>query len=185
MSQSLKTYQDFRDKIDLLTQAAWEQYGSQMACKAGCFSCCRGDFKVSVVEAHSVREAVQTLSADKRAVIDQNLATLNPTRCPLLIDERCSIYNERPVLCRIFGYPIRMTTLSPIEGAEPIDHIATCEKNFTESQNREFEARCFDQKAIGNVLEAISRLYLAESNLTTLSDTNAPPVFTVAQAISV
>ncbi len=150
---SLVAYLDFRDRLGTKIDEASEKYKSHMVCKAGCSSCCKGDFKISPLEGLLVKKAVEELDARTIARVASNLENHSPNVCPLLVDDQCSIYEQRPILCRIFGFPISNG-----------DTIATCELNFTESQNKTFKAQAFSQPAISESLNAINQLYLSEVN---------------------
>ncbi len=150
--ESLAAYRDFRDRLDQLTAEAAERYGSQMQCKAGCSKCCRGDFRISLVEAVSLRLAIEQLSsAETIEDIKRNLSQDNTERCPLLINDKCSVYAERPVLCRIFGFPISNGQA-----------IATCELNFKDAQQETQHYKCFDQPLLMSTLVSISELCRSE-----------------------
>ncbi|MGE0201681.1 MAG: YkgJ family cysteine cluster protein [Candidatus Melainabacteria bacterium] len=172
-STAITEFRAFRDRIDALTREAWELYKGQMACKKGCSACCRGDFNITVLEGWTLKAAVDTLPEATRTRIAENLKNLSPERCPLLLDDACSVYAERPVLCRVFGFPVSSGQA-----------IATCELNFTEAQasGMDLSARCFNQPAIAESLEAFSRLWLVEQGYAVPPEATLP-VVTVAQAI--
>jgi len=150
--ESLAAYKDFRDRMDTLADEARGLYEGQMQCKAGCSQCCRGDFRISLVEAVSLRLAVEhETSEEQREAIKANLATDNPAKCPLLINDKCSNYASRPILCRIFGFPISNG-----------EAIATCELNFKDTRDRDLTVRCFDQSIITSVLISLSELCRTE-----------------------
>ncbi|MEB3287072.1 MAG: YkgJ family cysteine cluster protein [Vampirovibrionales bacterium] len=171
-------YEGFRSQLDAMTQEAWERYGSQMACRVGCHQCCRGDFKISLIEANSLKQAFKKLPESKKRHIERQLQDLSPERCPLLDSEgACSVYADRPTLCRIFGFPIRLPETESQE-----EHITTCELNFQDSQQQAFSAKCFDQKAIQDVLEQLSRLFFVASG-NQAPETAYLPRFTVAEVL--
>lgn len=150
--ESLAAYHDFRDRMDTLANEARGLYDNQMMCKAGCSQCCRGDFRISLVEAVSLRLAVENeTSEEQRAAIKANLAVDTPDKCPLLVNDICSAYASRPILCRIFGFPISNG-----------EAIATCELNFKDIRDIDLTVRCFDQSIITSVLISLSELCCTE-----------------------
>lgn len=172
--ESMILFRQFRDRLDQTIQQAWEQYQSQMQCKAGCFSCCRNDFRISLVEALTVRNAVSALVPDVQDAIRENLSGLNEqSLCPLLVAGQCSIYEERPLLCRVFGFPVS-------DG----ETIATCELNFQESQEVLFSAQCFDSRVLAQSLHSLSRLYLQEIGQPLPSEEEIPPMGTIPQVVT-
>ncbi|MDF1582727.1 MAG: YkgJ family cysteine cluster protein [Methyloprofundus sp.] len=62
------------------------------ACKEGCHDCC------GPVTASSVEVARLPIKSD--AEHEQALAELN---CPYLGENGCEVYEERPLICRLFG----------------------------------------------------------------------------------
>lgn len=171
---SHSAYQDFRTRLDTATAKAWERDKSKMACKAGCSMCCRDDFKIGLVEGIVVTKALNALPHKTQQVIKNNLAQGTTGRCPLLINDQCSIYENRPSLCRIFGF------LVAADG-----NVTTCELNFTEEQEAgygEFSAHAFDRNAIGQALWEIDKLFLAETGQTLATD-QPPPRFTIRELL--
>ncbi|MBY0449176.1 MAG: YkgJ family cysteine cluster protein [Cyanobacteria bacterium] len=167
-SESIGLYLGFRDKLDQLIAEAWELYKSQMQCKRGCFSCCENNFHISLIEAHVLREAVAGLPADTREQIRVNIQDPNAPLCPLLVDGACSIYESRPILCRIFGFPVS-------DGQS----IATCELNFTEARDDLFSAKCFNKTALTENTQLLSRLYLHEMGGPELPEGEPSPMFLI------
>jgi len=62
------------------------------ACKEGCHDCC-GPVTASSIE-------VARLPVKSDAEHEQALAELN---CPYLGENGCEVYEERPLICRLFG----------------------------------------------------------------------------------
>lgn len=118
--------------IDYLCFAVDQAY-PRIPCAGGCSDCCTNQlFRVSRAEwavarrglaqlPAGVREAVyahaREVYAPHRATLealaaawtagerpDPALHAAAPKACPLLLDGRCGIYQERPAICRAFGY---------------------------------------------------------------------------------
>ncbi len=84
------------------------------------------------VEAEEARAAIETLSAPIRArVQEQALEVIKReargelVSCPLLVNDRCSIYEARPLICRTQGLPL---LLEAEDGGLEVDF---CPLNFT------------------------------------------------------
>jgi hypothetical protein len=88
---------------------------ASIACRAGCSFCCRSlRIEVSAPEALGVAEAINAMPEPQRAatlarVRDAEDRTRGMTTaqrvqarvpCPLLQDDRCSVYDARPLSCR-------------------------------------------------------------------------------------
>ena len=93
-----------------------EQAGpAEIACKSGCSYCCRAlKVSVSLPEIFLLKLHVTSLPAAEGAALRERIAdTYSRTRdnntqerllqhesCPLLVDNRCSVYEVRPLSCR-------------------------------------------------------------------------------------
>jgi Fe-S-cluster containining protein len=96
-----------------------------LSCGPGCSSCCLA-FSVLPIEAACVRKAIASLDTASRERIGRNLAE-GDACCPLLIDDLCSIYAARPVICRTQGLPLAYVD----EEREAIE-VSACGLNFPE-----------------------------------------------------
>jgi Fe-S-cluster containining protein len=82
----------------------------KVGCAAGCAHCCHQNVELTIPEAILVaahlsdpsdprRDAVLAAAAARRRMSDKQRR--RPGRaCPLLIDNRCSVYEDRPLMCR-------------------------------------------------------------------------------------
>lgn len=109
-----------------------ERYRRHLVCRAGCTACCQHHLSVFPVEAENIRQAVISLPSETRGTIaSQAQATIaselsnEAVACPLLVEDRCSIYESRPIICRTQGLPLLYATL---EGTTEVDF---CPLNFT------------------------------------------------------
>lgn len=97
---------DFFDKIA-------EKNALNMECKKGCSQCCMTDISVFEIEADRIRDYVRTHVADseKRDQL-QKVWETKPIAgaCHFLIENQCSIYEARPVICRTQGLPLYLST---------------------------------------------------------------------------
>lgn len=84
-------------------------------CKKGCARCCKNaQFPYSVTEMKYLLSGLLTLDKDTLSVIEKNLENVLGQKnlfkgkkfrydCPFLIDNQCSVYHYRGVVCRTFG----------------------------------------------------------------------------------
>lgn len=84
-------------------------------CKKGCAKCCKNaQFPISAIELKYLLSGVVELDDEKQIKIEENLKVLTEKKakfkgkkflynCPFLIDDLCSVYEYRGVLCRAFG----------------------------------------------------------------------------------
>lgn len=119
-----------RRRVDDHFEAAVARTPEAFACGPGCDRCCHQRFGVFEVEAAAIREALAALAiadpplrARVRAQADD---PAHQDRCALLVDGRCSVYAQRPLICRSHGLPIAAE--DEASGQLRIDH---CPLNFT------------------------------------------------------
>ena len=79
-----------------------------------------------------MREAIEALPSNVCAVIEQQAREViareaegQPVACPLLVEDRCSIYESRPLICRTQGLPLL------IEAEDGEAEVDFCPLNFT------------------------------------------------------
>ena len=86
------------------------------------------------VEAEEARAAIETLPTPIRARVEEQAREVinhetqdEPVACPLLVNDRCSIYESRPLICRTQGLPL---LIEAEDGGQEVDF---CSLNFTEA----------------------------------------------------
>ncbi len=128
-------YQKLIDLVDELTAMLSAYYSKHLVCRAGCSGCCHHHLSVFPVEAGAVREALEALPAEIfKRIESQALDALDkelrgePVACPLLVDDRCSIYESRPLICRTQGLPLLIKIDDRPEEPGEVDF---CPLNFT------------------------------------------------------
>lgn len=66
------------------------------------------DLSVFQVEADSIREWFSGLPAGKRSQLEELWSKDKPSEaCAFLVDDACTIYEARPLICRTQGLPLR------------------------------------------------------------------------------
>ena len=162
MSQSISDY--YTQTIGTLDGQVAEfhaEFRQYLQCKQGCAGCCKTnvEFRISYIEAVALQQALIALPAAQQARIRENLASGKPD-CPLLVNERCSVYASRPALCRAYGTIIQMG-----------ETVATCELNFN-GVDADIPLKKLDLLPYYNVLDDLSALvYKPESP----ENNNFPP----------
>ncbi len=170
--EAVRVFREFRDRLDGQIEDARQRYADRMQCRAGCFSCCRNDFRISLIEGFEIREALMALPLEIRRKVHDNLKDTDSPYCPLLVDGQCSVYHRRPLLCRVFGFPVT-------DG----DSVATCELNFIEEREETFRASAFNLNALAETTRTVSKLYLAETGFP-LTEGGETPMFRVAEIVA-
>ncbi len=132
---SCKQYQNLQLETDQITSQLTERYQPYLQCGAGCSGCCQHHLSLFPVEAANVKNAIQNLSPEKQAqvraqaqeVIAKEIHSESVT-CPLLIEDNCSVYEARPIICRTQGLPL-------LYEAEDGEHeIDFCPLNFNSDE---------------------------------------------------
>jgi Fe-S-cluster containining protein len=118
--------------VDKLAAKLQARYSKHLVCRAGCSGCCHHHLSVFAVEADDIRGAIEALSDQTRARIEARARAVferealgEPVACPLLLDDRCSIYESRPLICRTQGLPL---LIEAEDGGQEVDF---CPLNFT------------------------------------------------------
>ena len=99
----------------LATLTANDPPAEPLACGEGCAYCCRVQVQVSIIEALNIAHGlIEKLSVDDLSALKSRIAAVDDQThgmthkehgvlalpCPLLSDERCSVYDTRPFVCR-------------------------------------------------------------------------------------
>jgi hypothetical protein len=119
-----------RARVDQHFDEAVARSPESFMCRAGCDLCCGQRFSVFEVEAAPIRDALAQLERTDpvvRARIREQGADLEATSCALLVDGRCSVYEQRPLICRSHGLPIAVPDPERPDGPLRVDH---CPLNF-------------------------------------------------------
>lgn len=72
-----------------------------VACHDGCASCCKMNVQITEVEASAIERATGRVARKLASSTLHENGEFNGVSCPFLRDERCSIYEHRPLSCRI------------------------------------------------------------------------------------
>ncbi|MBL4683137.1 MAG: YkgJ family cysteine cluster protein, partial [Nannocystaceae bacterium] len=92
-----------RRRVDAHFEAAVERSPTQFSCRAGCHECCRRGLSVFAIEAVRIENALEQLPDGARAQVRAQAMRPDEALCPLLLDGLCSVYDERPIICRSHG----------------------------------------------------------------------------------
>ena len=109
----LNKYQQLITEVDELTLRLNERYRPHLQCQSGCSGCCHHHLSVFPVEAAMMKSAIENLSNETKTILKLQAQKISeqesrgePVACPLLIDDQCSIYDSRPIICRTQGLPL-------------------------------------------------------------------------------
>lgn len=128
-----KEYELLAAKADSAFQAMEKEYGNCIKCEINCSDCCHSVFGLFLIESAYLNRQFAGLDEGERLAtlsradqMDRELLEIekklqeykdNPremslamararVRCPLLNDgQKCSMYEHRPITCRVYGIP--------------------------------------------------------------------------------
>lgn len=137
-----------------------KKYGSQMKCGLGCSQCCVGRLSVFPVEARMIITWFNGLEKEEKIALQKSWEHVNEQqteksreKCNFLLDNKCSIYPVRPVLCRAQGLPLKVSTglkQSEIEADEY--SLSLCELNFQDESQLPDVAEWLDLERVNTLL---------------------------------
>lgn len=111
----LKNYLEFLDYFQGLLNKDFEDQAPYIKCKMGCAKCCQnGDYPFSEMELEYLKQGFLKLPQETKMIIldkIQELLKQHPKHteenftheCPFLINNACSVYENRGLICRTFG----------------------------------------------------------------------------------
>lgn len=118
-------YYKLREEIDGIIRKLIEIHHSEINCKSGCSSCCE-NFSILPVEFYSIKNEIEKFKISTE-IADKN-------SCKFLINNKCSIYKSRPVICRTQGVPLLF--MSEDYNFE----LSVCDLNFSDFDFQKFNS---------------------------------------------
>ena len=153
MISYLNLIKDIDDEIQALSQQA-----GGPPCPMDCFECCRNTatMAISLAEAQHLAIGLKKLPAQLRKfILKKAECSINTVEqegyseeiilstgvevakaikgqiggeCPMLVGGVCTVYDHRPIICRVWGYPIN--------NGHNSSEIVCCKKTFINSKKR-------------------------------------------------
>ena len=106
----INRFRKYLELLDVRLSHMFEKQAPFIKCKKGCTYCCKeGEYPLSELEYVNLMLYYNTLPSEIRGIINQNISNLIEQdrqkfyECPFLVNECCSVYPARPILCRSFG----------------------------------------------------------------------------------
>lgn len=150
MKLQFEKYEQLRDEIDQLSNQLSSLHKGHMQCKKGCDLCCM-NYSLLPVEYYAIKEQLK----------DQPIKSENceEDACTFLINHECQIYENRPIICRTHGLPLLFMNDEQWE-------LSTCELNFTEFDDEDFDSEnTFPQDKFNSKLFILNKTFIKENNL--------------------
>ena len=120
-------------------ESFYARHGRHMQCSLGCSKCCREGLTVFPVEAQSIFGWFEELSPKEKLDLGLSWSALdeereNGTGCVFLRGNACSIYQVRPLVCRVQGLPLLLKRAGDFDDLIENDvELSLCELNFQDS----------------------------------------------------
>ncbi len=149
---SIDKYRNLIKKIDQYSQEWSSSPPIPLSCRPGCDECCRAKFTLFAVEVAAI-----TQSLGERGLLGGIKAKKrNNGSCPFLVESRCLIYDERPILCRTQGYPL---LYHDEDGRQTSD---ICSRNRTRGEISLPARYVLNLDTLNRCLSSLNYLFLAE-----------------------
>lgn len=121
-----KQYVTLRNEIEKHSKKLSVAHSKHMLCKKGCDMCCI-DYSIFPIEFHFILNDIK-----EKKLEFKNLNEVVNNVCIFLKNHVCTLYEQRPIICRTHGLPLLyMNNNSEWE-------LSACELNFTEYDFEKF-----------------------------------------------
>ena len=96
-------YETFIKKLDEKLTLYFDAQKENICCQIGCSECCeKGDYPLTGIELLYLMQGHMKLEPEVKKQVQENIKNMKKGGvCPYLINNRCSIYTYRPIICRI------------------------------------------------------------------------------------
>ena len=153
--EHLANYRSLLSRVEQHCGKIHAEFAGQIACRAGCSGCCR-HLALFPVEAASLVRAVERLPAGIRSLLAGRIQWPENGMCPLLLDDRCTVYDNRPVICRTHGLPL----LADVDGIKTVD---CCPENFRGAESIPGSS-VLNLEILNSAFVAINALFVAQND---------------------
>ena len=98
-------YPKFLEDLDKKLENYFNSQASYIFCQKGCADCCKkGDYPMTDLEIKYLMIGYEKLDLNIKTIVQQNIKTMKKGGCcPFLINNDCSVYKFRPIVCRVHG----------------------------------------------------------------------------------
>jgi len=167
--------------VEAFGEAARRLYPEQITCHLGCDGCCYQQFTIFPVEAAQLGQAVAALAPAARQRLQQRLTQEpgpwhvldEPLPCVLLEEGRCCLYEGRPLLCRMHGFPLFSSMIERPDGGQR----DCCPLNFPDMPLHMIAPQAvYNLDLVNQTLAAIQHLFVQEQG-------GVVPRVTIRQAV--
>jgi hypothetical protein len=167
VNATFEKYLQLVARVETFGSAIRQRYPGHITCHAGCDGCCYQQFMVFAVEAHHLWQTVARLTPAARQRLQQHLDNLSEVGpildqsqpCVLLEQGRCVLYEGRPLICRLHGYPLYSTLIERSDGRQR----DCCPLNFSRMALDAIDTQAvFNLDLVNQTLAAINHVWMQE-----------------------
>ncbi|MGE4288197.1 MAG: YkgJ family cysteine cluster protein [Salinivirgaceae bacterium] len=156
----IEDYYKLRNEIDAASEGLEKKHKNQMACKKGCSMCCES-LRLFPLELAAIRQEL----GEYIQQLPKKRFRLNPKACRFLVNDICTIYASRPIICRTQGLPLLYENKQGT-GFE----FSTCRLNFKEVTIQSFNnANALFMSPFNSRLFLMNQQYIKQLNNSKLS----------------
>lgn len=162
ISEELKNYIQYLIYLNDKLSKFFDHQKIYIACKKGCAKCCKNaEFPYKKIEFDLLMEGFKTLPEDKQQLIRERVKELKEEQkkvegrlahtCPFLIDDVCSVYDFRGIICRSFGlmfYRENDTPGIPFCIFEGLNYSALLNKETGRVSTEKYKELGYDQEPL-------------------------------------
>jgi Fe-S-cluster containining protein len=168
IKETNKYFQDYlilRSEIDALSNKLAERHKEHMKCKKGCDMCCM-DYSIFPIEFYFI---LNDLKGNK---IEFSVGEKSKESvCVFLENQVCSVYDQRPIICRTHGLPLLYMS------EDNQWELSACELNFTEFDFEDFTLdNTFEQDKYNSKLFILNKEFVADFQDKKYSETDLIPL---------
>lgn len=159
--KALKNYRKLLERVDVLCSDIEKNLCEHITCHAGCSGCCQA-ISLFPVEAYALQIGLENISQTEKLLLEQLPLDKTSESCPLIHNNRCLIYNHRPIICRTHGFPI----LYRDDGKQ---HIDICPNNRLHDITLS-GSDVIDIDRLNTLLVSVNRVFCVEIGIEPLVD---------------
>ena len=104
-----KNYKKFLEIFQQDIDAMFAHQKDYICCKEGCAHCCEyGEYPFTETEFLYLMDGYEKLDEQTKIIVQKNISEIKKDekgyyQCPFLINKKCSVYDNRGLVCRTFG----------------------------------------------------------------------------------
>ena len=120
-------YPKFLKELDKRLRDYFISQADNVCCKKGCSLCCeKGDYPLSDIELEYLMQGFISLESEQKIIVQNNIKNMKKgDKCPFLINNLCSVYHYRPIICRTYGLAYLMN-----DGRANVPYCVNDGKNY-------------------------------------------------------